>query len=89
MKSKQLADLPRKSVEKPFNSKMIAFETDDEPRIHQPIWSEHYIICMENEEVYVNAIQNAGSVLWNYRESAGDYASGTNLTTYKRVCKAV
>ena len=37
---------------------------------------------MENEEAYVNAIQNAGSVfVGNYTpESAGDYASGTNHT---------
>jgi histidinol dehydrogenase len=43
---------------------------------------EHYIICMEKEELYVNAIQNAGSVfVGNYTpESAGDYASGTNHT---------
>ena len=83
--TKQLADLPRKSiVEKAIaNSKMIAFETDDEAiEFINQYGPEHYIICMENEEDYVNAIQNAGSVfVGNYTpESAGDYASGTNHT---------
>lgn len=83
--TKQLADLPRKSiVEKAIaNSKMIAFETDDEAiEFINQYGPEHYIICMENEEAYVNAIQNAGSVfVGNYTpESAGDYASGTNHT---------
>jgi len=43
---------------------------------------EHYIICMNNEDKFVNEIQNAGSVfIGNYTpESAGDYASGTNHT---------
>ena len=83
--TKQLADLPRKSIaEKAIaNSKMIAFETDDEAiEFINQYGPEHYIICMENEEAYVNAIQNAGSVfVGNYTpESAGDYASGTNHT---------
>ena len=80
-----MADLPRKSiVEKAIaNSKMIAFETDDEAiEFINQYGPEHYIICMKNEEDYVNAIQNAGSVfVGNYTpESAGDYASGTNHT---------
>jgi len=43
---------------------------------------EHYIICMKNEDAFVENIQNAGSVfIGNYTpESAGDYASGTNHT---------
>ena len=60
------------------NSKMIAFESDEEAIdfINQ-YGPEHYIICMENEENYINAIENAGSVfVGNYTpESAGDYAS--------------
>ena len=83
--TKQLADLPRKSIaEKAIaNSKMIAFETDDEAiEFINQYGPEHYIICVKNEEAYVNAIQNAGSVfVGNYTpESAGDYASGTNHT---------
>ena len=43
---------------------------------------EHFIVCVENEDLYVNRIANAGSVfIGNYTpESAGDYASGTNHT---------
>jgi len=43
---------------------------------------EHFIICTENEEFYIDNIVNAGSVfIGNYTpESAGDYASGTNHT---------
>ena len=83
--TKQLADLPRKSIAEKViaNSKMIAFETDDEAiEFINQYGPEHYIICVKNEEAYVNAIQNAGSVfVGNYTpESAGDYASGTNHT---------
>lgn len=83
--NKQMAVLPRKEIaEKAMaNSKMIAFASDELAIdfINQ-YGPEHYIICMEKEELYVNAIQNAGSVfVGNYTpESAGDYASGTNHT---------
>ena len=81
----QLIQLPRKAIaEKALaNSKMIYFTNDDEA-IHfiNAYGPEHYIICMKNESLYVNSIQNAGSVfIGNYTpESAGDYASGTNHT---------
>ena len=81
----QLAVLPRKEIaEKAIdNSKMIAFASDELAIdfINQ-YGPEHYIICMEKEDLYVNSIQNAGSVfVGNYTpESAGDYASGTNHT---------
>ena len=81
----QLAVLPRKEIaEKAIaNSNMIAFDTDELAIdfINQ-YGPEHYIICMEKEDLYVNSIQNAGSVfVGNYTpESAGDYASGTNHT---------
>ena len=81
----QLALLPRKEIAKKAiaNSKMIAFASDELviDFINQ-YGPEHYIICMENEDLYVNSIQNAGSVfVGNYTpESAGDYASGTNHT---------
>ena len=82
---RQLAVLPRKEIaEKAIaNSKMIAFASNELAIdfINQ-YGPEHYIICMEKEELYVNTIQNAGSVfVGNYTpESAGDYASGTNHT---------
>jgi len=43
---------------------------------------EHFIICVNNEDFYIDNICNAGSVfIGNYTpESAGDYASGTNHT---------
>ena len=43
---------------------------------------EHFIVCVKDEDFYVNNIGNAGSVfIGNYTpESAGDYASGTNHT---------
>lgn len=43
---------------------------------------EHFIICTNNNDFYVENVQNAGSVfIGNYSpESAGDYASGTNHT---------
>jgi histidinol dehydrogenase len=43
---------------------------------------EHFIVCTNNNDFYVDNIENAGSVfIGNYTpESAGDYASGTNHT---------
>ena len=43
---------------------------------------EHFIVCTQDTDFYVEHIQNAGSVfIGNYTpESAGDYASGTNHT---------
>ena len=82
---RQLQELPRREIaaKAMANSKMIAFPTDELAIdfINQ-YGPEHYIICMENEAQYVDAIQNAGSVfVGNYTpESAGDYASGTNHT---------
>ena len=68
----QLAVLPRKEIaEKAIaNSKMIAAASDELAIdfINQ-YGPEHYIICMEKEELYVNAIQNAGSVfVGNYTQ---------------------
>ena len=83
--SKQIAVLARKEIaEKAMaNSKMIVFESDDLAiEFINDYGPEHYIICMKNEDRYVNEILNAGSVfIGNYTpESAGDYASGTNHT---------
>ena len=83
--ARQLAELPRKEIAAKAiaNSKMIAFSSDELAIdfINQ-YGPEHYIICMEKEALYVEAIQNAGSVfVGNYTpESAGDYVSGTNHT---------
>lgn len=82
---RQLAELPRKEIAAKAiaNSKMIVLSSDELAIdfINQ-YGPEHYIICMEKEALYVEAIQNAGSVfVGNYTpESAGDYASGTNHT---------
>jgi len=81
----QLAELPRKEIASAAlkNSKAIFFETDqvaiDFINAYGP---EHYIICVEKEDLYLDQLINAGSVfVGNYTpESAGDYASGTNHT---------
>lgn len=81
----QLAVLPRKEIaEKAIaNSKLIFVENEaialDLINEYGP---EHFIVCTENNDYYVDNIENAGSVfIGNYTpESAGDYASGTNHT---------
>ncbi|MEZ4841111.1 MAG: histidinol dehydrogenase [Flavobacteriaceae bacterium] len=83
--AKQLAVLPRKTIaEKAIeNSKLIYVEDDKTAlEIINEYGPEHFIICVKNEEFYVDGIVNAGSVfIGNYTpESAGDYASGTNHT---------
>ena len=81
----QLAILPRKTIaEKAIaNSKLIFVENAaialDLINEYGP---EHFIVCTENNDYFVDNIANAGSVfIGNYTpESAGDYASGTNHT---------
>ena len=81
----QMEVLPRKAIAKKAiaNSKLIFVENDtialDLINEYGP---EHFIICSNNEDFYVNNIENAGSIfIGNYTpESAGDYASGTNHT---------
>ena len=81
----QLEALPRKEIAKQAiaNSKLIYVE-DDQTAIDliNEYGPEHYIVCMQNEDFYVENTLNAGSVfIGNYTpESAGDYASGTNHT---------
>ena len=82
---KQLKELPRKEIaEKAIaNSKLIYVENDQTATALINVYGpEHYIICVSNEDFYLERIQNAGSVfIGNYTpESAGDYASGTNHT---------
>ena len=82
---RQLQELPRKEIAAKAiaNSKLI-FVDDNRTAIDliNEYAPEHYIVCVENEDLYVGGIQNAGSVfIGNYTpESAGDYASGTNHT---------
>ena len=81
----QLEQLPRKEIATKAleNSKTILVASDtaaiDLINAYAP---EHYIIMTENEQEYVDGVQNAGSVfIGAYTpESAGDYASGTNHT---------
>jgi histidinol dehydrogenase len=83
--NKQIQVLPRKVIaEKAIeNSKLIYVENDeialDLINEYSP---EHFIICTNNDDFYVNNIENAGSIfIGNFTpESAGDYASGTNHT---------
>lgn len=82
---KQLPVLPRKDIaeEAIANSKLIYIEHDQEAlELINEYGPEHFIVCVEDEDYYVNNIANAGSVfIGNYTpESAGDYASGTNHT---------
>ena len=73
-------DMAQKAIE---NSKLILVESDETAlEIINTYAPEHFIVCMENEDYFVNNIVNAGSVfIGNYTpESAGDYASGTNHT---------
>lgn len=82
---KQLEELPRKEIAQAaiahtrfiyMSSSEKALELIDE---YAP---EHFIICTSNPDLFVDGINNAGSVfIGNYTpESAGDYASGTNHT---------
>ncbi|HDZ05913.1 hypothetical protein LCGC14_0122440 [marine sediment metagenome] len=81
----QLEDLPRKEIARQAiaNSKLIYVASDKEAiDLINEYGPEHYIVCVENEDFYIDNTQNAGSVfIGNYTpESAGDYASGTNHT---------
>ena len=83
--AKQIKELPRRVIaEKAIaNSKMIYVKTNEVAlQLINAYAPEHFIICSQNEDYFVNGIQNAGSVfIGNYTpESAGDYASGTNHT---------
>ena len=81
----QIQSLPRKEIAQKAieNSKLIYVETDqialDLINEYAP---EHFIICSKNEDLFVENIENAGSIfIGNFTpESAGDYASGTNHT---------
>ncbi len=81
----QVKDLPRKEIaDKAIeNSRLILVNSNEEAlEMINEYGPEHFIICSENEDFFVNGVRNAGSVfIGNYTpESAGDYASGTNHT---------
>ncbi len=81
----QLAALPRKAIaEKAIENSKLIFVKDDQTAIDliNEYGPEHYIVCVANEDFYLENTLNAGSVfIGNYTpESAGDYASGTNHT---------
>ncbi len=83
--SVQLEALPRKEMarEALTHSKAIILATDRECLdLINSYGPEHFILCCEQEELFISGIVNAGSVfIGNYTpESAGDYASGTNHT---------
>lgn len=83
--SKQMETLPRKEIAQKAieNSKIICLGSDqdciDFVNAYAP---EHFILCVSNEDFYLQNLKSAGSVfIGNYTpESAGDYASGTNHT---------
>ncbi|MCL4119981.1 UNVERIFIED_CONTAM: hypothetical protein GTU68_001366 [Idotea baltica] len=85
-KSKKLIDAVEEEniAEKAIANSKLIFIDDDTSAINliNEYGPEHYIICVENEDLYLDNITNAGSVfIGNYTpESAGDYASGTNHT---------
>ena len=81
----QLPALPRKEIAaKAIENSRLIYVEDDETAlaIINEYGPEHYIVCVENEDFYVQNTMNAGSVfIGNFTpESAGDYASGTNHT---------
>jgi histidinol dehydrogenase len=82
---KQILELPRVEIAQKAinNSKSIFVENDTIAlELINEYGPEHFIICTNNNDFYVDNIENAGSVfIGNYTpESAGDYASGTNHT---------
>lgn len=81
----QLSTLSRKHIAAKSieNSKLIYVDNDQTALdLIDNYGPEHFIVCVENQDFYVDNIGNAGSVfIGNYTpESAGDYASGTNHT---------
>ncbi len=81
----QISVLPRKDIaQKAINNSKLIYVEDDQTAIDliNEYGPEHYIVCVANEDFYLENTINAGSVfIGNYTpESAGDYASGTNHT---------
>ena len=65
------------------NLKFIIFSNDSDAISFINYYApEHYMICVEKKQFYINGLKNAGSVfIGNFSpETLGDYASGTNHT---------
>ena len=82
---KQILVLPRVTIaQKAINNSKSIFVENDEIALEliNEYGPEHFIVCTNNNDFYIDNIENAGSVfIGNYTpESAGDYASGTNHT---------
>ncbi|MFK7782079.1 histidinol dehydrogenase [Psychroserpens sp.] len=81
----QIEKLPRKDIAMQAinNSKLIYVNTNKIAlELINEYAPEHFIICTNDNNYFIDGIMNAGSVfIGNYTpESAGDYASGTNHT---------
>ena len=64
-------------------SKFVFFKDDkDAVNFINYYAPEHYMICVEKNQFYIDGLKNAGSVfIGNFSpETLGDYASGTNHT---------
>ena len=83
--NKIISKLNKKNIlnESMKNSKFVIFKNDidavDFINYYAP---EHYMICVEKKQFYIDGLKNAGSVfIGNFSpETLGDYASGTNHT---------
>jgi histidinol dehydrogenase len=83
--NQQIGGLPRKDIAKAAieHSRFVFMESQEKALdLINEYAPEHFIICTEDPDFFVDGINNAGSVfIGNYTpESAGDYASGTNHT---------
>ena len=83
--NQQILELPRIDIAQKAiaNSKSIFVENNEIAlELINEYGPEHFIVCTNHNDYYVDNIENAGSVfIGNYTpESAGDYASGTNHT---------
>jgi histidinol dehydrogenase len=81
----QLKDLPRKEMAANAidNSQLICFDKIEDQLDFINVYApEHLILNVEDETIYLDKIESAGSVFVGpyTPESAGDYASGTNHT---------
>ena len=83
--NKLIYKLNRKNILKDLlkNSKFVIFKSDkDAVNFINYYAPEHYMICVEKKQFYIDGLKNAGSVfIGNFSpETLGDYASGTNHT---------
>lgn len=81
----QLEELPRKDIAKEAlkNSIVILVKNHDQMlEVINEYGAEHLIINLQDEQLIVDGVKNAGSVFIGPHtpESVGDYASGTNHT---------